>query len=817
MKRILAFVLALVMTVSCLFVLSACGEDYAADLAAGKEYIEYYCKENKITGTTGSDYTLPKSIPVNGKTYEVEWSVDVTTGVTIEDGEKNVTVKVDSKTSTKIDYKLTATIKAPNGDTVTTTFDCTVPVYKSPEDIVNEAYALGNNESMSEPRTLTGTITSITGVYLDLDGAVTFVMQIGDLADKPITVFKAKGEGYDKLAVGDTITITGTLKNYYQEASGTKPAKNTIEFDSGCTIDSYELKGEVPTYADDAAIVDAAYALATGAALRGVVTLTGVIASVDTAYSVQYKNITVTMNVPGTTNKPIIAYRLSGVGCDTMKVGDTITVKGLLMNYNGKYEFTNGCICTKVVDGGGTTPEPTPGLETPEEIVNAAYALGNNESLDRPYTLTGVITKIDAAYDSNYKNVSVVIVVGNMTDKPILCYRMKGTGADVIKVGDTITVTGTLTNFYQAATDTKPERSIIEFTAGCTLDSYTAAGGETPDPTPEPGELEHAGTADDPYSVADARTATAALDDKTFPDEKVFVKGFVKSVSYNSKYSSWTITIVDEGGTDEFIVYSATLAASITAVSENDTIVATGYLYNYGGTYELAGDTKTGHDYPSVISLTAGTSTISVGSASSADATVTLSATTGLNGSTFTFTVAVAAGKQIVAVKVNGEVVTAVEGTYTATVAGNTTVVVETSDEGAKLPTLAASIDFSSTDNRTSQDTESQVWSQNGITVTNEKASSTSNVIDSSNPVRLYKGSSLKVEYTGITKLVFNCNNKDYATALKTSIGTDSNITVTVEGNTVTVVFATAVNSFEVAKLSAQVRLNSIDVYTTEA
>lgn len=815
MKRILAFVLALVMTVSCLFALSACGEDYAADLKAGKDIIEgLYKDKSKVTL---SDYDLHKTIPVNGKTYEVKWSVDVTKGVTLVEGETMVTVKVDSKTPTKIDYKLTATITAPNGDTASVTFDRTVPAYKSQEDIVNEAYALGNNESMSEPRTLTGTITSISGVYLDLDGAITLVMQIGDLADKPITAFKAKGEGFDKLAVGDTVTITGTLKNYYQEASGTKPAKNTIEFDSGCTIDSYEIKGEVPTYANDAAIVDAVYALPKGAALRGVVTLTGVIASVDTAYSIQYKNVTVTMNVPGTTGKPIIAYRLTGVGCDTMKVGDTITVKGLLMNYNGKYEFTSGCICTNVVDGGGVTPEPTPGLTTPEEIVNAAYALGKNESLDRPYTLTGVITKIDAAYDSSYKNVSVVIVVGTMTDKPILCHRMKGTDADKIKVGDTITVTGTLTNFWQAASEdgTKPERSIIEFKTGCTLDRYTPAGGETPDPKPNPGELEHAGTADDPYTVADARTATAALADKTFPDGKVFVKGVVKSITYNSKYKNWKIIIVDEGGTDEFIVYGATFADGITVVSENDTIVATGYLYNYSGTYEFSGDST--HDYPTVTALTAGTSTISVSSKSSADATVTLSANAGLNGSTFTFTVTAADGKQIVTVKVNGEVVTAVDGVYTATVAGNTTVFVETSDAGAKIPTLAASIDFTDNKNRTSLDNNSQVWSQNGITVTNAKASSTSNIADYA-PIRCYKGSSLKVEYTGITKLVFKCNDyKDYTSELKASIGTGSNMTVTVDGDTVTVVFATAVDSFEIAAFTNQVRFNSIDVYTTAA
>ena len=38
---------------------------------------------------------------------------------------------------------------------------------------------------------------------------------------------------------------------------------------------------------------------------------------------------------------------------------------------------------------------------TPEEIVNAAYALASGESLDDPYTLTGVITKITEAYTAH--------------------------------------------------------------------------------------------------------------------------------------------------------------------------------------------------------------------------------------------------------------------------------------------------------------------------------------------------------------------------------------------------------------------------------
>ena len=101
---------------------------------------------------------------------------------------------------------------------------------------------------------------------------------------------------------------------------------------------------------------------------------------------------------------------------------------------------------------------------TNEAILKALYALESGKSLDGKYTLTGVITKIDTAYSSQYKNVTVTIVVDGLTEYPVQCYRMKGTGADTIKVGDTITVTGTLKNY----------NGTKEYDTGCTLDSYTA-------------------------------------------------------------------------------------------------------------------------------------------------------------------------------------------------------------------------------------------------------------------------------------------------------------------------------------------------------
>ena len=101
------------------------------------------------------------------------------------------------------------------------------------------------------------------------------------------------------------------------------------------------------------------------------------------------------------------------------------------------------------------------------------------------------------------------------------------------------------------------------------------------------------------------------------------------------------------------------------------------------------------------------------------------------------------------------------------------------------------------------------------MTVTNDKASSTNDVGDYSNPARFYKGSALTVAKNGMKKIEFFCNDyKDtYPTDLKASI-TDTNATVAVDGTKVTVTFTNAANTFSIAALAGQVRVNSLTVYT---
>ena len=118
-------------------------------------------------------------------------------------------------------------------------------------------------------------------------------------------------------------------------------------------------------------------------------------------------------------------------------------------------------------------------------------------------------------------------------------------------------------------------------------------------------------------------------------------------------------------------------------------------------------------------------------------------------------------------------------------------------------------ISFSDTANRTVFNTSQQVWVQNGITVTNDKSASSSNVANYYNPARFYASSSLTIKAEGnITKIVFDCNSSSYANVLKESIGSGA----TVSSDKVTVTLSGNSDTFKIAKLNAQVRVDSITV-----
>ncbi len=185
-----------------------------------------------------------------------------------------------------------------------------------------------------------------------------------------------------------------------------------------------------------------------------------------------------------------------------------------------------------------------PVVEAEVQLVKDAYALEKDATI-ADAVLSGVICEIDSAYSSEFSNISVVIAVPG-ADETMLCYRMKGAGADTLKVGDCITVSGTIKNY----------NGTIEFDYGCTFVSYGYV-------KPEAVEVEN---------IAEA----LALGDGT----GVIVSGIVTSIGYAWKEGSMSLTISDSANS----LYIYKLA---TEVALNDIITVTGEMATFSGSRQI--------------------------------------------------------------------------------------------------------------------------------------------------------------------------------------------------------------------------------------
>ena len=119
-----------------------------------------------------------------------------------------------------------------------------------------------------------------------------------------------------------------------------------------------------------------------------------------------------------------------------------------------------------------------------------------------------------------------------------------------------------------------------------------------------------------------------------------------------------------------------------------------------------------------------------------------------------------------------------------------------------------ATLSFADKAQRTEYTKDIQVWAQNGITLTNNKASSTTDVGDYADPARFYANSQIIISAPrAITQIVADCDESKYATALVSSIGTDASAS----GITATITPTTQSETYEIT-LTGQTRFNSISV-----
>ena len=447
MKKIITCVLLLTLTLSALVSCGDTSSDAVSALEQAKDYV--YNTYKNAAEVYIADYKVIGQVIVGDETFAVAWTTDAAEeNVKIIPGDDNmVTIDINEKNPEEVVYTLTATLTDAEGNTETVKVNRRTPAAiiieegMSYAEIVEAAYKLEAGIAMEDAYRLYGEIISIDTAWSDQYKNITVTIKVEGAEDKPIMCYRLKGEGADALAVGDKITVEGIIKNY----------NGTIEFDAGCELLSvgYEAK-------DQSAILEAAYKLEAGLSMTEPCTLTGVIKNIDTAWSDQYKNITVTIVCDGDEEHPIMCYRLAGEGADTLAVGDMITVTGTIKNYNGTIEFDAGCSLDNLIK----SEEPAPvAPSNPADIVDAAYALEEGASLPYTATLEGTIVSIDSAYSEQYGNITVTIQVGDLADKPIQCFRLKGEGAADLAVGDVITVVGTIKNY----------NGTIEFDAGCKL------------------------------------------------------------------------------------------------------------------------------------------------------------------------------------------------------------------------------------------------------------------------------------------------------------------------------------------------------------
>ena len=245
MKKILAFVLALVM---CLGIFAGCGSEpaptqapettpveteptapdtSAEDLESAAAYVKALYKN--AAASTPSSYQRIGAVRVGDVEYTVTWSVNVAEGIAkvVPNSDGTVTIEIGEDFEEETPYVLTATVSDASGKTASVEFNHYIPApLGSQTDIVDMAYALEVGAQLDAPATLTGVITAIDTPYSAQYKNVTVIIQVEGREDKPIMCYRLKGEGADTIMPGDTITVTGMIKNY----------QGKIQFNAGCTL-----------------------------------------------------------------------------------------------------------------------------------------------------------------------------------------------------------------------------------------------------------------------------------------------------------------------------------------------------------------------------------------------------------------------------------------------------------------------------------------------------------------------------------------------------------------------------------------------------
>ena len=440
MKRTIAWILVLVL---CLGVFAGCAEKPVASTnpgttagAAENEGLQKAAKYlkalyNTAPVETGVDFERTTIVPVGTVQYTVTWAVDVAEDlVKIVAGENNtVVIDVNEDNQTETAYKLTATVSDKDGNKKEVVFDHILPkavAKDGTEFTVLEIIEMG---AAKEHNTYTDYKYKVTGVITEVYNTQYGNMKITDDAGNILTIygtFSADGAlRYDAMDVkpvaGDTVTIYGIVGQY----NGTPQIKNGwivahTPGEGGTTEDPTEPSTPAdpttptepkptdpvtPPVSEPAADSTLSVKDAINLALSkehniyttGKYYVTGKITEI---YNTQYGNMKITddagniLTIYGT-------YSADGsTRFDAMssqpKVGDTVTIYGIVGQYNGTPQIKNGWI-VKINGSAPSTDPVTPPAPPASNLsvvdsleVGKAYKFGMVQgNLNATYYLAG--------------------------------------------------------------------------------------------------------------------------------------------------------------------------------------------------------------------------------------------------------------------------------------------------------------------------------------------------------------------------------------------------------------------------------------------
>ncbi len=252
-------------------------------------------------------------------------------------------------------------------------------------------------------------------------------------------------------------------------------------------------------------------------------------------------------------------------------------------------------------EGPGEDPvDPTPKermgdgtLANPYNSVAASVVASELESgqiTEKEYYVKGKISQIKYSFSVQYGTATFWISDDGTTDQQFQIYntyylgnRAWVEGDTQIALGDDVIVCGKLIN-YNGTPETASRQNYLYSLNGKT------AGGDTPEPQPQPGMGEWESTVYSPLLVEHALVLAAGLDASTKSPQNVFVKGIVSEITeVNTQYGNATYYISDDGTTDQqLLVYrgrgvNGARFESEDALAVGDHVIVCGQIVNFKG------------------------------------------------------------------------------------------------------------------------------------------------------------------------------------------------------------------------------------------